>query len=50
MINIEQYADELMDLFKELLAIQIQRLAIAQATIKSLQKEVEELKKQVFND
>lgn len=47
MIDIHTYADELLELSKEHHAMYTQRLAIAQATIKALQREVEELKKLV---
>lgn len=50
MIDVNQYADELLDVSKECIAMYVQRLALANATIKALQNEIEELKRQVFND
>lgn len=47
MVDIHTYADELLELSKEHYAMCLQRLALAQATIKTLQAEVEDLKKLV---
>lgn len=47
MLDLATYADELLNVTKDLHVMYIQQLAIAQATIKTLQKEVEELQKQI---